>query len=271
MIPEKIGFIGAGQMARALAKGVVQANLVTGDQVWASDPVVESRDEFQSLVPGATVVPSNEEVVVTTDVVVLAVKPQQMAEVLPDLAKHVDGNKLVISIAAGVTLARLAEGLGHDMPLVRVMPNTPCLVAQSASAYALGPKATEDHAQLVDLLLSAVGRVFRVEEQQLDAVTGLSGSGPAYVCLLIEALTDGGVDVGLSRELALELAVQTVRGTAELVLETGEAPSVLRQRVTSPGGTMRAGLQVLENRGFRAGIVEAVAAATRRSIELGQA
>ena len=177
--------------------------------------------------------------------------------------------KLVISIAAGITLKTLDAALPKSR-LVRVMPNTPCLVGESASGYSLGPRATEADGALVKQLLESVGRAFVVDEKLLDAVTGLSGSGPAFVYVAIEALSDAGVRMGLPRDVALQLAAQTVRGAATMVLETGEHPGVLKDRVTSPGGTTIAGLAALESGGFRGTLIAAVEAATRRSIELGK-
>ncbi|MDH3717111.1 MAG: pyrroline-5-carboxylate reductase [Planctomycetota bacterium] len=269
MISEKIGFIGAGQMARALARGIVQAGLAEGRQLWACDPAAEARDQFQQMVDGAQVTEQNVQVAQAADLLVLAVKPQQMHEVLAGLVDQVTSRKLVVSIAAGVRLAQLADQLGQDVRLVRVMPNTPCLVGQSASAYAVGDRATDTDAALVDQLLSAVGRAYRVDESLLDAVTGLSGSGPAFVSVFIEALSEGGVRMGLPPEIASALAVQTVLGTADLIRTTGEQPAVIRERVSSPGGTTIAGLEALEAHGFRAAVIAAVEAATRRSMELG--
>jgi pyrroline-5-carboxylate reductase len=176
---------------------------------------------------------------------------------------------LVVSIAAGVRLSTLAEGLGANVRLVRVMPNTPCLVGRGACGFCLGKAATADDGQLVHQLLAAVGIAVEVEEKLLNAVTGLSGSGPAFVYVAIEALSDGGVRAGLPRSAATTLAVQTVLGAAEMVLATGEHPGVLKDRVTSPGGTTIAGLAALESGGFRAALLDAVDAATRRSEELG--
>jgi pyrroline-5-carboxylate reductase len=174
-----------------------------------------------------------------------------------------------VSIAAGITLHQLAEGLGPDRRLIRVMPNTPCLVGASASAFAPGPGASEQDVRLVDQLLNAVGRAFLLSEKLLDAVTGLSGSGPAFVFVLIEALSDGGVRMGLPRDIATLLAAQTVFGSAKLMLETGQAAGVLKDQVASPGGTTIAGLHALERGGLRAALIDAVEAATLRSIELG--
>ncbi len=179
-------------------------------------------------------------------------------------------NALLVSIAAGVTLNRLAAALPTGQRIVRVMPNTPCLIGKGASGFALGKHATKPDGELVASLLSAVGVAFEVPEKLLDAVTGLSGSGPAFVYSMIEGLANGGAAEGLSPELALELAARTVSGAAEMVLQTGETPAVLRDRVTSPGGTTVAGLGVLRERGFGDAVIEAVKAATRRSVELGQ-
>jgi pyrroline-5-carboxylate reductase len=267
MITETIGFIGAGQMARALARGLVQSRQLRPEQVVYADPALAALEQFASEVAGAKRAHSNREVVEQSDTVVLAVKPQQFEAATAELAGAV-ANKLVISILAGVRLAKLSAAL-PSARLVRVMPNTPALVGQSASAYALGPNASSADGELVAGLLGAVGRAYPVDEKLLDAVTGLSGSGPAFVYVAIEALADGGVRMGLPRAIALALAAQTAKGAAEMVLATGEHPGVLKDRVASPGGTTIAGLQALENGGLRATLMGAVEAATRRSAELG--
>jgi pyrroline-5-carboxylate reductase len=265
-----IGFIGAGQMAGALASGFVAARLVEPNRIWASDPNEAARGRFAAAVPGAQVMADNREVAAAVDRFFLAVKPQQLGTVLEDLKPVTGGGHLVISICAGVPLAQIAAGLTAGVRLVRVMPNTPCLVGQSASGYCLGAGATEADQQLVDRLLSAVGRALPLPESLLDAVTGLAGSGPAFIYLVIEALSDGGVLMGLPRDVAMALAVQTVLGSAEMVRQTGEHPAALKDRVTSPGGTTIAGLKAMEEGGVRAALVAAVQAATRRSIELGE-
>ena len=263
-----IGFLGAGQMARALAAGFVQAGLAAPERILACDPLPSALESFQKAVGGARVLGDNASVGRQADLVFLATKPQQIAAAMAPLVEAT-ADKLVISIAAGVKLATLDATL-TGARLVRVMPNMPCLIGQSASAYCLGPRTTGDDGRLVDTLLSSVGRAFAVDEPLLDAVTGLSGSGPAFVYVIIEALADGGVRMGLKRDVALALAAQTVRGAAQMVLETGEEPAVLKDRVASPGGTTIAGLEALEAGRLRGTLMAAVEAATRRSIELGQ-
>ncbi|MCI0360534.1 MAG: pyrroline-5-carboxylate reductase [Planctomycetaceae bacterium] len=269
MLSQTIGFIGAGQMARALAKGFVRAGLVKPAQIIAADPVPAAAQQFVDEVAGASLVTSNSAVVAQTSTIFLAVKPQNMAGVFSELAGKTPPGKLFVSIAAGVTLAKLEDGLKTGR-IIRVMPNTPALIGEGASAYSLGPAATPADGQLVGELLAAVGRALLVDEKLLDAVTGLSGSGPAFVYVMIEALSDGGVRMGLPRDIAAALAAQTVRGAAAMVLETGEHTSVLKDKVASPGGTTIAGLQALEDRGLRGALIAAVEAATRRSQELGK-
>ncbi len=256
-------------MAQALASGFVSAGLVDGSSIRASDPFDSAREAFSELVPGALVTTDNGEVV-TSDVVFLAVKPQMMDEVLADLAEQISPMQLVVSIAAGVRLARFTSILGDDTRIVRVMPNTPCLVGQSASAFCLGGAASATDGDLVSRLLSAVGVAYELPEEQLDAVTGLSGSGPAFVCVMIEAMTAGGIKMGLSEEVASALAVATVRGTGALVQDTGDSPETVRQRVSSPNGTTVAGLAALEEHNMRDAVIAAVETATRRSVELGE-
>jgi pyrroline-5-carboxylate reductase len=255
-------------MATALARGFVAAGLAEASRITAYDPVRSAADVFAQAC-GGRIAGSNVEVVGAADVILLAVKPQQMKTVCDEVRGAVDG-KLVISIAAGVTLATLAQSLDRGARLVRVMPNTPSLIGRGASAFALGPGATAEDAALVERLLGAVGRAYRLDEKLLDAVTGLSGSGPAFVYVMIEALSDGGVRMGLPRDVALGLAAQTVLGAAAMVLETGEHPGQLKDQVTSPGGTTIAGLQALENGAVRGDLIAAVEAATRRAVELGR-
>jgi pyrroline-5-carboxylate reductase len=270
MLAIRIGFIGAGRMATALARGFVSAQLVEPRALTASDPSSAAREQFAVDVPGVKMVPDNVAVVSQSDVVILAVKPQQMADVLAGIREALPADALVVSIAAGVTLSRLAAGLPRGQRVIRVMPNTPCLIARGASAYSLGASATAEDGGLVAQLLSAVGVAYQVPEEQLDAVTGLSGSGPAFAYTMIEVLSEGGVKMGLPSALAADLAARTVAGAAEMVLASGETPAVLRDRVTSPGGTTLAGLKAMEEGGFHAAVIAAVTAATRRSAELGK-
>jgi len=256
-------------MATALARGLVKGSFASADCIIASDVSAQARERFTDAT-GARSVESNTSFLNNADIVVLAVKPQQMGEVLADIQPHVQSRHLVVSIAAGVPLSTLSAGLGTDRRIVRVMPNTPCLVGASASAFALGGAATDEDGQLVEDMLLTVGIAERVPEILLDAVTGLSGSGPAYVYQVIEALSDGGVRAGLSREVATRLAAQTVMGASRMVLETGQHPGVLKDAVTSPGGTTIAGLYALEQGGMRGALMSAVEQATARSRELGE-
>jgi pyrroline-5-carboxylate reductase len=268
MLEQRIGFIGAGNMATALGQGFVRAGLTSGSNLMASDPSETARAKFAQAT-GGQVTTDNAAVAGKSDVLFLAVKPQQMALVAGDLMGKISLNTLVVSIAAGVRLSRLAEWLGEGLRLVRVMPNTPCLIGEGACGYCLGERATAADAELVGKLLGAVGTAWQVEEKLLDAVTGLSGCGPAYVYMIIEALNDAGVSVGLPRHIAASLAAETVRGAVDMVICTGEHPAVLKDRVASPGGSTIAGLQVLEAGALRATIIAAVEAATKRSVELG--
>jgi pyrroline-5-carboxylate reductase len=264
-----IGFLGGGKMAAALAKGVVSAGLVKAANIRASDPLPAARSAFTQQT-GARTTASNAEVVQGARVLVLAVKPSHVAELLDEIRPFVTPGHLLISIAAGVPIARLEAGLGEGARIIRVMPNTPALVGASASAYALGNAATEADAALAQKIFSAVGVAFQLKESLLDAVTGLSGSGPAYVYLMIEALSDGGVAAGLPREVATKLAAQTMLGSAKMVLETGLHPGALKDMVTSPGGTTIEGLHELEKGKVRGVLINAVRAATEKSRKLGQ-
>ncbi len=264
----RIGFLGAGKMATALAQGWTDAGLVSPNRVVAADPLAGARESFAAG-RGFRTTAGNIEVVAGSDVLVLAVKPQSMTALLDEIRPAVTPAHLVVSIAAGVTLKQLDHGLGRRR-IIRVMPNTPCLVGASASGYSPCEGATAEDVALVDRLLNAVGRAFRLPEHLLDAVTGLSGSGPAFVYLVIEALSDGGVRCGLPREVATALAAQTVLGAAKMVLETATHPAALKDMVASPGGTTIAGLHALERGGVRGALMDAVEAATRRAAELGK-
>jgi pyrroline-5-carboxylate reductase len=256
-------------MASALAGGWTKAGLLDVARSRAADPYPDARAKFEKAT-NIKACEANRDVVAACDVLVLAVKPQVMPELCAELKLALSAKHLVISIAAGVTLQTLADGLGEKTRLVRVMPNTPCLVGASATGYSPGATATADDVELVGALFGSVGKAFRVAEPLLDAVTGLSGSGPAFVYTFIEALADGGVKCGLPRDVALALAAQTVLGSARMVLETGQHPAALKDAVASPGGTTIAGLHALERAGLRAAAIDAVEAATQRSQELGR-
>jgi len=264
-----IGFLGAGKMATALAKGFVRAKLAGPDQIIASDLLETARAAFGKEV-GAKTTAWNPEVAKFARVLVLAVKPDQTAAVLTEIREHFTPKHLLISIAAGVPIAKLEAALGANARIVRVMPNTPALVGACASAFTLGKAALPEDADLAQKLFSAVGVAFQVKESLLDAVTGLSGSGPAYVYQFIEALSDGGVAAGLPRDVATKLAAQTVLGAAKMVLETGLHPGALKDMVTSPGGTTIEGLHELEKGKLRGVVMNAVRAATEKSKKLGQ-
>lgn len=261
---QRIGFIGCGAMARALAGGLREAG-VAGSALLGADPFPAARDAFAEAT-GATVGDDNDAVVAAADVVVLAVKPGAVGGVLTGLDAGAAAKPLWISIAAGVTLSALRAELPGGARVVRTMPNTPALVGAGATAYYPAPEVDDADLERVEAVLGAAGWCWRApNEDLLDAVTGLSGSGPAYVFLFLEALADAGVRQGLPRDAAQTLATRTVYGAAKLALETGTHPGVLKDQVTSPGGTTIAGLERLEARGVRAAIYDAVGAATARS------
>jgi pyrroline-5-carboxylate reductase len=264
----KIGFIGAGQMATALALGFVRAGRAVPKGIIASDPYERARQSFTDGI-GAKTTASGKEVADFAPILILATKPDHVAEALAEIKGSLTENHLLISIAAGVTLAKLESGLLPGARVIRVMPNTPALVGAGASAYAPGKHATAADNETAKTLLSAVGLAVMVKESLLDAVTGLSGSGPAYVYQFIEALSDGGVAAGLPREIATKLAAQTVLGGARMVLETGQHPGQLKDQVTSPGGTTIDGIHELEKGQFRATVISAVRVAAEKSKRMG--
>jgi pyrroline-5-carboxylate reductase len=266
---KKIAILGSGNMGEALVKGLLRAGKTQPEALVCSDPRAERREELHKRY-GVQVTADNRAAVAQSDIVVIAVKPQTIDVLLEEIAPAVDAKKLVISIAAGVPIAAISRKLGAGVHIIRTMPNTPALVGAGATALAKGPHATDGDLEQALALFEAVGVAVVVEEHHLDAVTGLSGSGPAFVFMAIEALADGGVKVGLARPVAMALAAQAVMGSAKLVLETGEHPGRLKDQVTSPGGTSIAGLHALESAGFRAALIAAVEAATKRSRELGE-
>ena len=266
---ERIGFIGGGNMGEALIKGLLISGRCGASQIGVSDISQERLDHLHKTYQVSTVV-SNPELAAGSDLIVLAVKPQQVGNVLGEINASLDHLPLMISIAAGVPIATLEQLLDKPLPIIRVMPNTPALVLAGVSAIAAGTHASADHLAMARVLFEAVGLVVEVEEGHMDAVTGLSGSGPAYVFLFMEALIDAGVLMGLSRPVARDLAVHTTLGSARLLAESGEHPGVLKDQITSPGGTTIHGLTILESGGLRGMLMDAVEAATRRSEELGR-
>lgn len=256
-------------MATALAKGFVQAGLVAPAGVLASDPVEQARGAFSAAL-GANTTDRNLDVLEFAPVLLLAVKPDQIDNVLREIKLRLTSEHLLISIAAGVTIARLESDLAPGARVIRVMPNTPALVGASATAFAMGKGARPEDGRIAQKLFSAIGFSVQVKEGWLDAVTGLSGSGPAYVYLMIEALSDGGVACGLPRDIATKLAAQTLLGAAKMVLETGQHPGALKDMVTSPGGTTIEGLHELERGNLRGVLMNAVRAASEKSTRLGK-
>jgi pyrroline-5-carboxylate reductase len=264
-----IGFLGTGNMAEALVKGILAAGLTTPSEIVGSDPRQARCDEIRARY-GIRTTQSNLDVARAADLVFLSVKPQIIDRVCREISPALQPGAVVVSIAAGTPTAAIEANLPDGTHLVRTMPNTPALVGAGATAIAPGNLATLDDVALVRRVFEAVGMAVVLEESQLDAVTGLSGSGPAYVFLIIEALSDAGVKMGLSRYNALALAAQTVLGSAKLLLDTGEHPGRLKDMVTSPGGTAIAGLHTLEAGGLRTTLIDAVQAATERSRALGE-
>jgi pyrroline-5-carboxylate reductase len=264
-----VGFVGGGNMGEALIKGLLGASLVPASAIHATDVRLERLKELDRQY-GIQVSSDNVELVRHSDIVILAVKPQIMDAVLKEIAPAVTRKKLLISIAAGVSTAKIRAVLHKDARLIRVMPNTPALVLEGVTAIAKAEGLEPDDLDAAGEIFSAVGRVVILDESLMDAVTGLSGSGPAYVAVVIESLADGGVRMGLDRITAMTLATQTVLGAAKLLLETGLHPGALKDMVSSPGGTSIAGIAALEEGGIRTTFIKAVERATERSRELGQ-
>lgn len=265
---KRIGFIGGGAMAEALIGGIVRAGLVRTTQILVSD-VSPQRLAFLAQTYGVTGETDNQLVAANCEILFLTVKPNMVCAVLEGIATVLAPTTLVVSVAVGISIA-VMEGKLSEQPVVRVMPNTPVAVGAGMSAIALGRRADGSHGEMVAALFDAVGKSVLIGEELIDAVTGLSGSGPGYAFVLIDGLADAGVRVGLPRKMATMLAAQTLLGAAKMVLETGEHPAVLRDGVTSPGGTTIAGIHVLEKRGVRAALSDAVAAACEKSREMGQ-
>ena len=268
MIRRKVGFIGAGVMAEALARRIIKTEVLLARQMFASDPSPARRKVFSEII-GPNVCADNATVVEKAQVLVLAVKPHVLPLVAEEIKPLLNTQHVVVSIAPGITLRRLQEQLGTAR-VVRVMPNTPALVGAGAAAYCCGTRVTKTDRATIHQILSAAGIAVEVAERLMDAVTGLSGSGPAYVYLVIDALSDGGVKMGLPRAVATRLAAQTVLGAAGMVLETGRHPGELKDQVATPGGATIEGIHALERAGLRKALMDAVEAAALKSKALGE-
>lgn len=268
-LKRRLGVIGTGKMGSALIRGIVKAGVLPPNKITASDvdPNLLSALKKET---GIKTTSNNLEVVKSAEIILLALKPDMIRPVLTEVKGHLTKEHLLVSIAAGVPIKAIEEVAGAEMRIIRVMPNTPALIGHGAAAFSPGKKATREDVEDVKAILEAVGLAVELSEKHLDAVTGLSGSGPAFVFMVIEALADGGVKMGLPRATAMQLATQTVLGAAKLVLETKKHPGELKDQVASPGGTTIAGIAALERAGLRAALIEAVEAATKRSMELGK-
>jgi pyrroline-5-carboxylate reductase len=266
---KRLGFLGSGNMGEALIKGLVEAKVLPGEAIVASDTRTDRLADLDRRY-GIRVAKSNVDLVRDADVVVLAVKPQIMGAVLTEISSSLSRRQLVISVAAGVATATIHKAVGKDIRLIRVMPNTPALVLEGATAIAKAQGLDDGDLEIAQEIFGAVGKVVVLDESLMDAVTGLSGSGPAYVAIVIESLADGGVKMGLDRATAMLLATQTVLGAAKLLLETGSHPGALKDMVSSPGGTSITGVAALEEGGIRTTFIKAVERATLRSRELGR-
>ncbi len=270
---KKLGFIGGGNMTEALVRGLITSSFIEAKSVFVSDPIQERLDFLHKEYKVKTTT-DNREVVQKCDILILAIKPQVVGKALESFKDLADSSKLVISVAAGVSINIIEDILDADgkkkVSVVRAMPNTPSLVQEGVTAICSSDHATKTDVKIAHRVFEAVGQTVDVEEVHIDAVTGLSGSGPAYIFMIIEALSDAGVKVGLSREVSNALTIQTVLGSAKLARESGKHPGELKDMVTSPGGTTISGLHTLEEGGLRTTLMNAVEIATRRSIALGK-
>jgi len=263
-----VGFIGAGRMAFAMIRGFINQKMVAPQQIIASDIDVRSRENIHQL--GASVTSCNQETAIKSDILFLSVKPQVISNVLSEIKSVLSDRTLVISVAAGVEISTIQGVLGENVRVIRVMPNTPMLIGKGASGFARGPNVTDCDIRVAKGFLDSVGLSMETSESSLDAVTGVSGSGPAYALTLMEAMADGGVKMGLSRQVALTLAAQTVAGAAEMFLATRQHPASMRDEIVSPAGTTAYAYHALEQGGFKNTVVNAVEAATLRSVELSK-
>jgi len=264
-----IGLVGGGNMAEAIIKGLILSKICHSNQLFVSDIRTE-RLGYLKKTYSIKVFKNNAEMVSQSDIIILAVKPQDIKTVISEIRNVLKDETLIISIAAGITTAFLKQCLAKKTPIIRVMPNTAALALASMSVISKGPYTTDRHLEMAKVLFGGIGETLVLPEKMMDAVTGLSGSGPAYICLFIEGLADGGVKMELPREVAIKLAVQTVFGTGKLLKETGEHPAVLKDKVASPGGTTISGLHALEVAKVRGALISAVEAATKQSQILGK-
>ncbi len=266
----KIAIIGAGNMGRAIIGGLLKGKDADAGQISASRRSQRALNALAEQFPGINTTSDNVEAVNSASIVILAVKPQMVVKVIKEIKAAVSEKTLIISVLAGITTKTLQEKFGLDLPVVRTMPNTPALVDEGATAICAGDFAGDDDLDSARAVFEAVGSVEVVPEYLMDAVTGLSGSGPAFIYMVIEALTDAGVKQGIPRPIASNLAAQTVYGAAKLAIDTGKHPAILRDEVTTPGGTTISAVAELESHGLRTMFIDAVATATRRSKELSQ-
>lgn len=267
----KLGLIGCGKMGGALLDGVIHANLVQPSEVTLFDTYTPAAEAYQSKYQGASATPNAAAILDTAEVVILAVKPKDMPALCHSLSAHDRCDAVTyLSIAAGITLEQLVSWLGRNSKVIRVMPNTPAQIGKGYTAFSRGANVKDESANIAKEIFGAVGLVDEVPESLLNAITGLSGSGPAYIFTIIEALADGGVLMGLPRDVALRAAAQTVSGAAEMVIQTQQHPGALRDAVTSPGGTTIAGIEQLEEHGLRNALLKAVRKASERSEQLAK-
>ena len=266
---KKIGVIGTGNMGESLISGLIYARSSVPENIICSDVRKEKLKSIKDAY-GVVTTTSNTDVVKSSEIVIYAVKPQIMASILKETAAHLDISKVIISIAAGVPLAAIESCLNKDLRLIRVMPNIAASVKEGAAAITAGKHASKEDLKLAKAIFDSVGKSIIIEEELMDAITGLSGNGPAYIFLIVDALADAGVKMGLSREDALFLSAQTVLGAAKLLLETNEHPGRLKDKVTSPGGTAITALHTIEEGGLRTTLINAVEVGTNRSRELGK-
>ncbi len=273
-----IAFVGAGSIAEALIKGLCQTGIASPWRIAVTNRRSRDRLDWLKETYGVRVYPDMRDTVWSADVIILCTKPNDVREALATVAKHASPDALYLSVAAGCTIASIGDAIAAHHPeyqrralprVVRAMPNTSCAVLESATAYALGDTCTEADRRMVEAILGAVGSAHPVEEHLLNAVTGLSGSGPAYVYYLVEAMTNAGVDAGLEEQTAFSMVVQTLNGAARMLQSSGQSPAFLRERVTSPGGTTFAAINTLDQHGFSAAVLEAVRSATVRAEQLG--